>query len=281
MNRRELFAAGLPLALVAGVARAEETPHAGADAPAAAWEGSSARATPAASARGRPAAKSSLRFRTVSLEGSMRPSCTCSGINANYFALRRWHADHQTRRTNGADARGGVCGGGGPAGRETAGRGIDGGDRRARGRGGDQPLPPLGRRADLVDGGRGRTADAGLAAARHRFAPGRSHRLGPSVAAGLADPAGSTFFRVYVATAPTSRDENPGRAQALGRRIEQIDAMLDRARVRGETAPHVFEVTDHLLGPIYMRALFGVPADEKTAEGLVAFLLNAVAARGP
>jgi len=34
MNRRELFAAGLPLALVAGVARAEETPHAGAGAPA-------------------------------------------------------------------------------------------------------------------------------------------------------------------------------------------------------------------------------------------------------
>jgi len=100
-----------------------------------------------------------------------------------------------------------------------------------------------------------------------------------AVAAGLANPPGSLFFRVYVGTAPSSGDENSGRAQAVMRRIEQIDAMLGRARARGETAPHVLEVTDHLLGPIYMRALFGVPADEDTAEGLVAFLLNAVAAR--
>jgi AcrR family transcriptional regulator len=101
-----------------------------------------------------------------------------------------------------------------------------------------------------------------------------------AVAAGLANPAGSIFFRVYVGTAPASGDENSGRAQALMRRIEQIDAMLERARARGETAPDVFEVTDHLLAPIYMRALFGSPADEETAEGLVTHLLNAVAAGG-
>ena len=100
-----------------------------------------------------------------------------------------------------------------------------------------------------------------------------------AVAASLANPAGSIFFRVYVGTAPSSGDENTGRAQALMRRIEQIGAMLERARTRGETAPHVFEVTDHLLAPIYMRALFGFPVDEQTAEGLVTYLLEAVAAR--
>ena len=100
-----------------------------------------------------------------------------------------------------------------------------------------------------------------------------------SVAASLANPAGSIFFRVYVGTAPASGDENSGRAQALMRRIEQIGAMLERARARGETAPHVFEVTDHLLAPIYMRVLFGFPVDEQAAEGLVTYLLNAVAAR--
>ena len=47
------------------------------------------------------------------------------------------------------------------------------------------------------------------------------------------------------------------------RRIEQIGAMLERARQRGEKAPQVFEVTDHLLAPIYMRVLFGFPVDEK------------------
>ncbi len=101
-----------------------------------------------------------------------------------------------------------------------------------------------------------------------------------TVAAGLAHPSGSMFFRVYVGTAPASGDENAGRAQALARRIEQIAAMLQRATDRGEAAPYVFEVTDHLLAPIYMRALFGFPADERTAEGLVRWLLNAVSARG-
>jgi AcrR family transcriptional regulator len=100
-----------------------------------------------------------------------------------------------------------------------------------------------------------------------------------SIAASLANPAGSIFFRVYVGTAPAAGDDNSGRAQAVMRRIEQIGAMLERARARGETAPHVFEVTDHLLAPIYMRVLFGFPVDEQTAEGLVTYLLNAVAAR--
>ena len=100
-----------------------------------------------------------------------------------------------------------------------------------------------------------------------------------AIAASLANPAGSIFFRVYVGTAPASGEENSGRAQALMRRIEQIGAMLERAWARGEAAPHVFEVTDHLLAPIYMRVLFGFPVDESTAEGLVTYLLNAVAAR--
>jgi AcrR family transcriptional regulator len=101
-----------------------------------------------------------------------------------------------------------------------------------------------------------------------------------AVAAGLAHPQDSIFFRVYMGTASQAGDGNSGRAQAVMRRAEQIDAMLDRARARGERAPHVFEVTDHLLAPIYMRVLFGFPVDATTADGLVAFLLNAVEARG-
>lgn len=63
-------------------------------------------------------------------------------------------------------------------------------------------------------------------------------------------------------------------------RIDQIDAMLAWARARGEPAPHVLQVTDHLLAPLYVRALFGVPADETVAEGLVDFLLAATTAHG-
>jgi AcrR family transcriptional regulator len=99
------------------------------------------------------------------------------------------------------------------------------------------------------------------------------------VAASLANPADSIFFRVYVGTAPSAPDPNSGRARAVMRRIGQIAAMLDRARARGETTPEVLEVTDHLLAPIYMRVLFGFPVDEQVAEGLVVYLLDAVAAR--
>lgn len=85
---------------------------------------------------------------------------------------------------------------------------------------------------------------------------------------------GSQFFRVYVATAPLASQPSEGRTAAVKRRIEQIAAMLERARSRGERAPDVLEVTDHLLAPLYMRALFGVPADASVARGLVARLLT-------
>ena len=100
-----------------------------------------------------------------------------------------------------------------------------------------------------------------------------------SVAASLGSREGSVFFRVYVGAAPTSPEEGSSRAQAMMRRVEQIAAMLDRARARKEITPHVFEITDHLLAPLYMRALFGYPADAQTAEGLVTYLLDAVVLR--
>jgi hypothetical protein len=56
--------------------------------------------------------------------------------------------------------------------------------------------------------------------------------------------------------------------------------MLERARARGESTPHVLEVTDHLLAPLYMRTLFGAPADGEVADGLVDYLLAVVARRG-
>lgn len=95
-----------------------------------------------------------------------------------------------------------------------------------------------------------------------------------AIAASLASREGSQFFRVYVATAPLGRQPTEGRTAAVMRRIDQIDAMLGRARSRGERPPAVLEVTDHLLAPLYMRALFGVPADASVARGLVTRLLT-------
>lgn len=100
-----------------------------------------------------------------------------------------------------------------------------------------------------------------------------------SAAESLTRPESSVFFRVYVGAAPRTAEERAMRSRIMMRRIEQIAAMLERARARGEPTPYVVEVTDHLMAPLYMRALFGAPADGDVADALVDYLLNAVALR--
>jgi hypothetical protein len=58
------------------------------------------------------------------------------------------------------------------------------------------------------------------------------------------------------------------RIAALAPRTEQIATMLERASRRREKTPELAEVLDHLLAPLYMRALFGAPASEAFAERL-------------
>ncbi|HZZ70095.1 MAG TPA: TetR/AcrR family transcriptional regulator [Phenylobacterium sp.] len=88
------------------------------------------------------------------------------------------------------------------------------------------------------------------------------------IAASLRAPGGSPFFRIMLANAPPPDDGDMGRATALGSRLQQIAAMLDRAAARGEAAPPLMDVIDHLLAPIYMRALFGAPIGAAFAHDL-------------
>lgn len=97
------------------------------------------------------------------------------------------------------------------------------------------------------------------------------------IAGNLRTPQGSTFFRVLVATAPAAGADLGGRMQALGRRRVQIEEMLERGRARGEATPTADAVIDHLLAPIYVRALVGAPCSETYAEGLVDRLLASCA----
>jgi AcrR family transcriptional regulator len=94
-----------------------------------------------------------------------------------------------------------------------------------------------------------------------------------TIAANLGSREGSAFFRAFVATAMPAGAAGSARTAALNPRIEQIATMLERARRRGETVPTVAEVLDHLLAPIYMRTLFGSPADEAIAGQLADRLL--------
>jgi len=62
--------------------------------------------------------------------------------------------------------------------------------------------------------------------------------------------------------------------RAMEPRVKQIEAMLKRASERGEQAPSASEVFDHILAPLYFRALFGAPGDRTLAAGLVDYLLR-------
>ena len=95
-----------------------------------------------------------------------------------------------------------------------------------------------------------------------------------TIATGLKDPAGSSFFRAFVATAMSEGSPSEMRTAAMQGRIEQIMTMLERARKRGEKPPTIADVMDHLLAPLYARALFGKPASEAFAEQLVKRLLE-------
>jgi AcrR family transcriptional regulator len=95
-----------------------------------------------------------------------------------------------------------------------------------------------------------------------------------SIATGLRSREGSSFFQAFVATAMPAGVEGKARTAAMQRRLDQIATMLERDRARGERPPELADVMDHLLAPLYMRALFGTPASEAFAEKLVERLLK-------
>ena len=94
------------------------------------------------------------------------------------------------------------------------------------------------------------------------------------MATSLASRVHSSFFRAVIATTPPAGADGSSRRAALVRRGEQMDLMLERARRRGEKAPNRSELLDHVLAPLYMRALFGRPVSKAVADRLVDRLLT-------
>lgn len=78
-----------------------------------------------------------------------------------------------------------------------------------------------------------------------------------NVAREVTGPDGLALVRLSVALSGEGRQGLQARDELLADRTKQMQAMLDRARDRGENPPDVLEVLDHLLAPIYMRVLFG------------------------
>lgn len=90
------------------------------------------------------------------------------------------------------------------------------------------------------------------------------------IAAGLRAREDVSFLRTLLMTWNVAPEI---RAQVLQARAEEIEAMLQRGRDRGERCPSLDDIIDHLLAPLYVRSLLCLPLDEALAEGLVKRLL--------
>ena len=95
-----------------------------------------------------------------------------------------------------------------------------------------------------------------------------------TIVANLKKPEGTSFFRAVVATTMPAGGDGSRRNAALKRRGEELMIMLDRARQRGEKAPDVNEVLDHLLAPLYLRALFARPLTRAVVDSLIERLIG-------
>jgi AcrR family transcriptional regulator len=105
------------------------------------------------------------------------------------------------------------------------------------------------------------------------------------IAVGLRAPGGSPFFRTMIAASPPPAEGDGeggmARVAAFAPRLQQIAIMLDRATARGEAAPPLMDVIDHLLAPLYMRTLFGAPISAALAHDLADRLLAQRPVAGP
>jgi AcrR family transcriptional regulator len=98
-----------------------------------------------------------------------------------------------------------------------------------------------------------------------------------SVADALSGPLGGLLLRTAVAaaTAPDGHLQaaGSGASRLLDERRPQLQALLDRATARGETAPALDDLLDVVVAPLYLRALFGPAPDHARADALVERLL--------
>lgn len=94
------------------------------------------------------------------------------------------------------------------------------------------------------------------------------------VAREITGPDGLLLVRLAVALSSNGQQGQRARDDFRAERTRQLQAMLDRARERGERAPDALDVLDHVLAPMYIRVLFGMgPLTPEYVDGLVDRLL--------
>lgn len=89
----------------------------------------------------------------------------------------------------------------------------------------------------------------------------------------LSRPGGVAFFRAEVA--PDVDERRAGLRECLRRVSTRFHTALQAAADRGEQAPPLDKVLDHVVAPLYFRVVFSIPeTNEDYARGLVAQLLG-------
>lgn len=97
------------------------------------------------------------------------------------------------------------------------------------------------------------------------------------VAEDVASPLGAVFLRAAMVGTRAEGEEQPRQIYLLERGM-QLQAMLDRARDRGESPPTLLELLEVVLAPLYFHVIFfNSPAGADHARGLVDRLLSLVA----
>lgn len=104
--------------------------------------------------------------------------------------------------------------------------------------------------------------------------PGDLRAYAAQVARDITGPAGPAVLRLAIALAAGGAGGAQLRDEFAGERYEELQAMLDRSRARGERPPDVLEVVDHILAPLYLRVVFGTERfDSDYTDALVERLL--------
>ncbi|MEV7583799.1 TetR/AcrR family transcriptional regulator [Streptomyces erythrochromogenes] len=76
--------------------------------------------------------------------------------------------------------------------------------------------------------------------------------------ASIRTPEGRLLIRAVALSMPAGATEQEGRDRQLGRRLEAIERIRERAAARGEDPPPLDRILDQLVAPLYLRAIFGI-----------------------
>ncbi|MFE6909590.1 TetR/AcrR family transcriptional regulator [Streptomyces erythrochromogenes] len=76
--------------------------------------------------------------------------------------------------------------------------------------------------------------------------------------ASIRTPEGRLLIRAVALSMPAGATAQEGRDRQLGRRLEAIERIRERAAARGEDPPPLDRILDQLVAPLYLRAIFGI-----------------------